>query len=54
VPDHGRCQEVLRLGVDAHHARVAVGDSLVTRVFRERFPYFKYCRAKSKSSLLLE
>ena len=24
---------VLRLGVDAHHARVAVGDSLAIRVF---------------------
>jgi hypothetical protein len=27
---------VLRLGVDAHHARVAVGDSLVIRVFVEK------------------
>ena len=27
---------VLRLGVDAHHARVAVGDSLVVRVFVEK------------------
>ena len=27
---------VLRLGVDAHHARVAVGDSLAVRVFVEK------------------
>jgi len=27
---------VLRLGVDAHHARVAVGDSSVIRVFVEK------------------
>ena len=27
---------VLRLGVDAHHARVAIGDSLVIRVFIEK------------------
>ena len=27
---------VLRLGVDAHHARVAIGDSLVIRVFMEK------------------
>jgi hypothetical protein len=39
--------------VDAHHAQVAVGDLLMIRVFRERFPYFKYCRAKNKNSLLL-
>jgi hypothetical protein len=32
--------------------RMAVGDQLVKRVFREEFPYFKYCRTKSKSSLL--
>ncbi len=36
------CQEVPRLGVDAHHAQVAVSNSLAIRVFRERFPYFKY------------
>ena len=53
APEHGGCQEVLRLGVDAHHARVAVGNSLAIRVFQERFPFFKYCRAKSKSSLLV-
>ena len=47
------CQEVPRLGVDTHHAQVAVGNSLAIRVFQERFPYFKYCRAKSESSLLL-
>ncbi len=45
--------EVLRLGVNAHHARVTVGNLLAIRVFRERFPYFKYCRAKSKSLLIL-
>ena len=33
---------VLRLGVDAHHARVAVGNQLEIRGFRKRFPYFKY------------
>ncbi len=27
---------VLRLGVDVHHARVAVGDSLAIRVFVEK------------------
>jgi hypothetical protein len=32
---------VLRLGVDAHHARVAVDNQLEIRVFRKRFPYFK-------------
>ena len=46
-------RRLLRLGVDAHHARVAVGDSLAIRVFWERFPYFIYYRAKSESSLLL-
>ncbi len=45
---------VLRLGVDAHHAQAVVGNSLGNRVFRERFPYFKYSRAKSESSLHLE
>ena len=27
---------VLRLGVDVHHARVAVGESLMIRVFMEK------------------
>ena len=31
--------------------RMAVGDQLANRVFREGFPYFKYCRTKSESSL---
>jgi hypothetical protein len=46
-------RRLLRLDVDVHHARVAVGHLLAIRIFWERFPYFKYCRAKSKSSLLL-
>ncbi len=34
---------VLRLGVDAHHARVAVGDSFGDKGFRGKgFAYFKY------------
>jgi hypothetical protein len=34
---------LLRLGVDAHHARVTVGDLLAIRVFRGKgFAYFKY------------
>ena len=45
-------RRLLRLGVDGHNARVAVGNLLAIRVFRERFSYFKYCRAKSESSLL--
>jgi hypothetical protein len=32
-------------------SRLAVGDHVTIRVFREGFPYFKYCRTKSKSSL---
>ncbi len=33
--------------------RMAVGDQLAIRVFREGFPYFKYCKNKGESSLLL-
>jgi len=31
--------------------RMAVGNQLVNRVFREGFPYFKYCRTMSEGSL---
>jgi hypothetical protein len=45
---------VLRLGVDAHHARVTVGDLLAIRVFGENgfhILIFVVARSKSKSSL---
>ena len=48
---------VLRLGVDAHHARVVVGNSLAIRVFVERiciFSIFVVARSKSESSLFLK
>ncbi len=52
-PLSANCQEVFRLGVDMHHAQVVADNLLAIRVFRERFPYFKYFRAKSNISLLL-
>ncbi len=45
---------VLRLGVDVHHARVVVGDSLAIMVFVEKGLHiyiFVVARRKSESSL---
>ncbi len=39
--------------MDAHHARVAVGDSLAIRVFREKFVYFKYGKIGESYSLVV-
>ena len=50
---HGGCQEVLRLGVDAHHAQVVVGDLLAIRVFREGFLYFKFVELQARAHFFL-